>query len=186
MLNKEQIRREYLQRRKEIVAGKQAELALSIFKHNINIKKTDIVSGYIPINNEISPIPIMQYCANLEIATCLSVLVEKSAPLAFRSWEIGEELHNNPFLNLQEPSAGAKEALPTIVIVPLVAFDKDCNRVGYGGGYYDRTINAFKNNNHKITTVGIAYDEQLFEQISGDENDQRLDHIVTPSAIYSS
>ena len=77
-----------------------------------------------------------------------------------------------------------KESNPDLIIVPMVAFDKSKKRLGYGGGYYDRTIEKFKKNK-AILTVGIAFDEQETESIPTDKYDQNLNMIITPSRIIA-
>jgi 5-formyltetrahydrofolate cyclo-ligase len=71
-----------------------------------------------------------------------------------------------------------------IVVVPLLAFDKELNRIGYGGGYYDRFLSELKELNPKIVTIGLAYEFQLVDKIQTEPHDIALDYMVTESEIY--
>ena len=91
----------------------------------------------------------------------------------FYCWSSQDPLQINKY-GIPEPASG-KKIVPNILLVPLVAFDKNCNRIGYGGGYYDRYIKKIK----KIITIGLGYSFQRINQIPADKYDVKLDFIVT-------
>ena len=94
----------------------------------------------------------------------------------FFCWSFQDPLQINKY-GIPEPASG-KKIVPNILLVPLVAFDKNCNRIGYGGGYYDRYIKKIKKIK-KIITIGLGYSFQRINQIPADKYDVKLDFIVT-------
>ncbi len=108
-------------------------------------------------------------------ATCLlPVVTEKRRPLTFRSWRVGEELEQG-VLNIPVPRHG-EERRPDIVIAPVVGFDAQCYRLGFGGGYFDRTLAALDPPPIKI---GVGFDFQEIESIRPQAHDIPMDAIVT-------
>ncbi len=160
-----------------------SEKISNIFFENITLTKTDIISGYYPINDEMSPIYLFDQLKKKKITTSLPVVTGSNMPLIFREWQQGEELVPNKITKVQEPKAAAKQVNPTIILVPMLAFDENGYRLGYGGGFFDRTIRNFKKYNHKFITVGIAYERQKTEPLPLDAHDQRLDYIITEEQI---
>ena len=107
------------------------------------------------------------------------MVAERGAPLLFRRWTPGAELTISGF-GVSEPGADAAEARPEIVVVPLLGFDGEGRRIGYGGGYYDRTLAALrKGGNRPLTAVGAAFAGQRLDRAPEESFDQRLDWIVT-------
>ena len=98
----------------------------------------------------------------------------------FFQWSINDPLSINKY-GIPEPISN-KIVYPNILLVPLVAFDKDLNRIGYGGGFYDRYIDKIKKNK-KIITIGLAYSFQKVKNIPVNKYDFKLDHIVTNKGI---
>jgi len=94
----------------------------------------------------------------------------------FFSWSIKDPLSINKY-GIPEPTSN-KVMYPSILLVPLLAFDKHFNRIGYGGGFYDRYIKKIKKNK-KITTIGLAYSFQKVREIPTDKYDMKLDFIIT-------
>jgi 5,10-methenyltetrahydrofolate synthetase len=108
-------------------------------------------------------------------ADCLlPVVVAKKAPLIFRSWKIGERLERGVW-NIPVPAEG-KEAVPDIVIAPLVGFDPHCFRLGYGGGFFDRTLAALE---RKPLAIGVGFESQRIDTIHPLAHDIPMDVIIT-------
>jgi 5-formyltetrahydrofolate cyclo-ligase len=101
-----------------------------------------------------------------------------AAPLIFREWSFSTPLETGP-LGIPHLSAGP-EVIPRVLIVPLLAFDLRGYRLGQGGGHYDRTLAALRQN-HAITAIGLAFDEQEVAEVPLGPYDQPLDWILTPS-----
>lgn len=132
-----------------------------------------ILSGYWPMRGEASPIPAMKVRVG---PTCLPVVVGKALPLIFREWYDGP-LDAGPF-GTSHPPETAPELTPSILIVPLSAFDRLGNRIGYGGGYYDRTLEQLRQNSPAVA-IGLAFSSQEVDSIPSEGFDQPLDMIVT-------
>lgn len=110
---------------------------------------------------------------------CLPVMEGKSKPLIFRDWSPGDPLAETTW-GIREPLATAAVLDPDIVLGPLLAFDADGYRLGYGGGFYDRTLarlRALK----PIVSIGIAFDEQRVDAVPHADYDEPLDWVLTPS-----
>ena len=102
---------------------------------------------------------------------------KKAAPLVFREWRPGIEMHRASF-GMMEPTPDSPQHMPTIVVTPLLAFDAEGFRIGYGGGYYDRTLAALRAAG-PVTAIGVAYEAQEVAEVPRDHFDQPLDWIVT-------
>ncbi len=135
------------------------------------------VSAYVGMGSEIDPAAIVARLAAEGFATCLPVVQPLGQPLVFRAWAPGEPLVPRTW-GILEPEASARAVEPDVLLVPLLAFDANGNRLGYGGGYYDRTLarlRAIK----PIIAIGLALAAQRVEEVPYGPYDQRLDWILT-------
>ena len=102
--------------------------------------------------------------------------------MTFRKWLPNDQLTCGPF-GIFEPSFNKETILPQIMIVPMLMFDRELSRLGYGGGFYDKSIVKLKKNFQKekkfFITIGLAYSEQEIEKIPIEKHDMKLDYIVT-------
>lgn len=135
------------------------------------------ISGYMPIRTEIDPLGVMARMAQSGFVT-VPVIKAAGQPLAFRQWSPDAEMVAGPF-GAQVPASGAWLE-PEVLIVPLVAFDRTGNRLGYGGGFYDRTLAMLRAHRPTIA-VGFAYAAQEADSLPLEATDQPLDAIVTES-----
>ena len=136
-----------------------------------------VVSGYWPIAGEIDVRPLMTRLQELSFDTVLPVVTGPDAPLTFRRWRPGQALIRGPF-GTRHPEPGEPELRPDIVLAPLLAFDDRGTRLGWGGGYYDRTIGALLRQG-PVLAVGVAFATQRVDAVPHEPNDRRLDWIVT-------
>jgi 5-formyltetrahydrofolate cyclo-ligase len=132
-----------------------------------------VLAGYMPMRSEIDPLPAM---AAHQGPVCVPVILGKGQPLAFRAWTPDARMVPGDFGALI-PESG-DWLTPQVLIVPLVAFDGQGGRLGYGGGYYDRTLEALRAKG-PVTAIGFAYTAQHIGQVPLEPTDQRLDLIVT-------
>lgn len=139
-----------------------------------------VVSGYMAIGSEIDPATLMQKIAARGSRLCLPVVVSPGAPLLFRRWAKGDGMETGAHA-IPVPGADAEELVPDLLLVPLLAFDRQGRRLGYGGGYYDRTIAALRAEK-EILAVGLAFSGQLRDDMPVGPHDAPLDWIVTESA----
>lgn len=135
------------------------------------------VSGYLPINGEIDVRPLLRDLDARGHPVALPVVAARRSPLLFRAWIDGAPLEDGPF-GTRHPADAAAGLVPDILVVPLLAFDRSGGRLGYGGGYYDRTLAALRTAKD-VVAVGVAYREQEVSDVPCDETDQRLDWVVT-------
>ncbi|TRO94434.1 5-formyltetrahydrofolate cyclo-ligase [Glycocaulis profundi] len=141
-----------------------------------------MVAGYRAVRDEIDPAPLMETFMLEQARLCLPCTGGEGQPLVFRSWTPGDDLLKRSF-GVEEPGAGAPEARPALVLVPLLAFDEQGRRIGYGEGYYDRTLEALRAHG-PVTAVGLAYEAQKVSKVPTGRHDQRLDWIVTEKRAY--
>ena len=136
-----------------------------------------VVSGYWAIRDEIDAMPLLARLVGAGFVCCLPTVVGKRHALQFRVWTPGAELERGPF-RIPEPAEDAAPVRPTHLLVPLLAYDREGYRLGYGGGYYDRSLRALRQS-RPIVAVGMAYTEQLVPDLPRAEHDEPLDWIVT-------
>ena len=175
-MNKSEIRKKILKIRKQKSSKSlniNFEYLSKFLKKNENIGK--VIGGYYPYNYEIDAIEIL---INLEKQNYQISLpkIKKNSQMDFFYWSSQDPLQINKY-GIPEPTSD-KMVAPNILLVPLVAFDKNYNRIGYGGGFYDRYIKRIKKIK-KIITIGLAYSFQRIDQIPADKYDVKLDFIVT-------
>lgn len=139
----------------------------------------EVLAGYWPMRGEADPRPAM---AAHDGPLCLPVVPGRAVPLLFRAWS-GEPLEPGPFGTLH-PADSAPEVRPRVLIVPLAGFDAAGNRLGYGGGYYDRTLQLLRESGH-ATAIGLAFACQQLPAIPAEPFDQPLDMIVTDQGVLT-
>ena len=136
-----------------------------------------IVSGFSPLKTEINPLPLMRKLAAAGASLALPVVAGRGKPLIMRAYAFGQPL-NEGVWGIREPKQDAPEVDPDILIVPLAAFDRRGNRIGYGAGYYDMTINRLRSIK-PVVAVGIAYAAQEVAEVPITARDERLDLVLT-------
>ena len=150
---------------------------LGMLRHERPIETPCTVSGFWPIKDEIDIRPMMFEFHNQGCQLALPVVQGKGLPLLFRAWRPGDPLEAGVFGTLQ-PSARREAIEPDALIVPLLACDADGWRLGYGGGFYDRTL-ALLRKRRRITAMGVGFDAQLVPDVPRGPDDQRLDWLLT-------
>mgnify|MGYP001293895855 CR=1 FL=1 len=137
--------------------------------------KNKIVGGYYPVNFEIDDLEILKKFENKNFSISLPV-IKKNFLMDFYKWSFSDPLKINKH-GIPEPDTKTR-VYPDILLIPLVGFDKNLNRLGYGGGYYDRLIKKFSQKK-KIIKIGLAFANQKIDKVPINANDQKLDYIVT-------
>ncbi len=171
--------------RKQAAATHGADAAQKLAEIGIafaGVSTPAIVSCYIPIGDEADTMGLMDRLHAQGFALSLPVIVEKGQPLEFRIWKPGEPL-NEVQWGIREPGPDADQVAPDIVLSPLLAFDAKGFRLGYGGGFYDRSLQQLRADK-PVISIGVAYDEQRVDCVPHDTYDQRLDWILTPSGAH--
>jgi 5-formyltetrahydrofolate cyclo-ligase len=168
-----------LARREALPPDQRQAAGLTIAELGLPIKVVPgtVVSGFSPMKSEISPLPLLRRLADSGVSLALPVVTARGQPLVMRAWSFGAPLVSGVW-GIREPPADAPELYPDILIVPLLAFDRRGYRLGYGGGYYDRTIARLRTMK-PVTAVGIAFAAQQIEEVPITPRDERLDLVLT-------
>jgi 5-formyltetrahydrofolate cyclo-ligase len=151
------------------------------FHESVHLPRGAVVSGYWPLPGELDIRPLIHQIHEAGHRIVLPVVKAKNQPLLFRHWTPGTPLVQGSF-RVMTPPEGAPELEPQVLLVPLLAFDRDGYRLGYGGGFYDRTLEMRRreaHSGHPVLAIGIAFSAQETESLPRGPFDQRLDWIAT-------
>lgn len=140
-----------------------------------------LISAYWPFRGEPDLRELMSHLINRGSRIVLPVVVERARPLTFREWMPGAPLERGIW-NIPVPAEGAKEFRPDIVLAPVVGFDSACYRLGYGGGYYDRTLASMTNGPR---TLGVGYEMCALPTIRPQPHDIAMQAIVTEARVVT-
>tara|TARA_B100001057_G_scaffold139601_1_gene139268 strand:+ start:663 stop:1199 length:537 start_codon:yes stop_codon:yes gene_type:complete len=177
-VNKSEIRKKILRIRRKNSKNLKINFdnILEILKNRSNCK---VVGGYYPYNYEVDTIEILNKLENKNFIVSLPK-IKKNSQMNFFSWSKDNPLTINK-QGIPEPMS-KKIIYPDILLVPIVAYDKDFNRIGYGGGFYDRYIKKIKKMKN-ILTIGLAHSFQKIKKVPTNKNDIKLDYVVTSKKI---
>lgn len=143
---------------------------------------TGTVSGFIPYKSEITTIPLLERLAAEGWQTCLPIVIAMEEPLLFRSWVPGEPLVAGAW-DIPVPLESAAEAVPDVLLVPMLAFDRKGFRLGYGGGFYDRTLEQLRKVK-RVVAIGVAYHAQMVDEVPVGIHDAPLDYVLTEQDCF--
>ncbi len=136
-------------------------------------ERVPVLSGYMPMRSEIDPLPVMRAHRG---PVCVPVVTGRGQPLVFHRWTAQMPMVEGAFKALIP--ARAEELVPKILLVPMLAFDRRGYRLGYGGGFYDRTLERLRASG-PVLAIGFAHAAQEVEAVPTEPTDARLDVIVT-------
>ncbi len=142
-----------------------------------------IISGFIPYKSEISTVPLMNALRRQGWQTSLPVVIAAEQPLVFRAWSPGETLVPGVW-EIPIPPETAPEVLPDVLLVPMLAFDRAGYRLGYGGGFYDRTLEKLRARK-SVVAIGVAYGAQMVDEVPRGLHDAPLDFIMTETETFT-
>jgi 5-formyltetrahydrofolate cyclo-ligase len=182
---KSDLRKVALARRDALPAAERMAAAEAIAARTFPVALTSgtIVSGFMPLNSEISPLPLMRKLAEAGAGLALPVVVGRGLPLSMRAHAFGDALVKGVW-GIRVPPPEAPEVEPDVLLVPLLAFDRSGNRLGYGAGYYDMTIAALRANN-PVVAIGIAFAAQEVDVVPTTPRDVRLDLVLTEREVIT-
>jgi 5-formyltetrahydrofolate cyclo-ligase len=138
-----------------------------------------VVSGFSPMADEFRVWPLLRRLAGEGYRLALPVIQGKARPLLFRAWAPGDAM-DKAVWGIAEPKADKPVLEPDVLIVPLLAFDRNGWRLGYGGGFYDRSLRDLRTR-EAVIAVGLAFDEQEVDAVPHLDYDERLDWVLRPS-----
>ena len=142
-----------------------------------------IVSGFIPYKSEITTVPMLSRLRRDGWQTCLPIVIAAEQPLIFRAWAPGDPLVPGVW-DIPIPLDTAAELLPDMLLVPLLAFDRKGFRLGYGGGFYDRTLEKLRQLK-KVVAIGVAYHAQMVDEVPVGIHDAPLDYVMTEQETFA-
>ncbi|MEQ8354693.1 MAG: 5-formyltetrahydrofolate cyclo-ligase [Kiloniellaceae bacterium] len=163
-----------------VAAAGQSGAGLALCRHflaRVPLPAGAVVSGYWPLGDEIDPRPLMEALSGRGHALALPVIRAAGEPLDFRAWRPGDALEAAGF-GTRQPRAQAAELRPRILLVPLLAFDAAGYRLGYGGGFYDRSLALLRRLGDTLA-VGLAFSAQQVARVPREATDEPLDLVVT-------
>lgn len=180
---KQALRAEAKKARDQIIPqSDDAQRVTDLFFEALKPDRALIIAGYMPTGREFDCLPILDEALKRGHQCALPKIINKDEPLVFLEWDHEKSMTENTY-GILEVVQGEPIA-PDIVLVPLLAFDRRGHRLGYGGGYYDRTLQALRAGK-EIVATGIAYAQQacLFN-LPAEEHDQTLDWVITPQDAH--
>jgi len=182
-LNKSELRTAALAKRDSMPADERQRGAEIVAERPfpIPLPKGAIVSGFMPMRTEINPLPLMRKLASEGAQLALPVIQGRSKPLLMRAWSFGSALEARQW-GIKEPLDDAPVVDPDILLVPLACFDRLGHRIGYGAGYFDKTIRALRGKK-RVTAVGLAFAAQEIERVPATDFDERLDLVLTEREV---
>jgi 5-formyltetrahydrofolate cyclo-ligase len=161
------------QHERTAAAQAMAERAMSA----LTLPEGAVISGYVPVGEEADAMPLLTRLAERGNDLALPAVLDRGRPLAFRAWAPGAALVPG-WYGIPCPHDSAPERRPTIVLLPLLAFDRRGHRLGHGAGFYDRSLAALRAEG-PVLAVGLAFAVQELAHVPAEAHDQPLDWIVT-------
>ena len=183
MQSKNSLRKKYFQLRKKkyfeinpcFFSPLEKLIRKKFAKNKVNL------AFYYPSSFEVNTVKIFELEFFLKLKTFLPV-VQNNNLMYFKKWKKNDILQINKF-GMLEPKTFSKNTVPNIMLVPLLAYDRYKNRLGYGGGFYDRYLNKFLKKNNNILTIGIAFSFQKYNKLPESNNDVKLKYILTEKGL---
>lgn len=170
-----------LERRRAAHLSQAREAALAVSNQVLGAidPKGKNIAGYWPLGDEIDCRPALEALSQAGALVALPVVAGQGQVLIFRAWKPGDTLEQGPF-GTMHPNTRSPVVCPHVLLVPLIAYDLEGGRLGYGAGYYDRTIASLRAHG-QVTSIGLAYDAQRVDAVPVDTHDQPLDAVITNS-----
>lgn len=179
---KAQMRQILSERRNEITPdSRHGHNLKNVFLKHFSLTEELVLAGFWPMATELDLVPLLSELDRQGVTCGLPVVEATATPLIFRKWRTGDELDKGPY-GTSHPSDRQDVIEPDMLLIPLLGFDLDGARLGYGGGYYDRTIEAMRSHS-KVCCVGVGFDGQQVGCIPTGPYDQKMDWIVTPTRV---
>ncbi len=186
--DKNLLRKSKLAQRREYGAGltqdKKAELSLQIVDNlfdKFDFAGRSIIASYVALADEVDVAPMNSLLAEIGLQVAFP-RIEADKYLSFRCPDHIDHLEVGSF-GVHQPPAHSHIVYPEVYLVPLVAFDESCHRIGYGQGHYDRVLRESSHTGN-ILAIGIAYDMQKVNEIPAETTDHQLDYVVTEKQVY--
>ncbi len=182
ILLKKQLRREAIEKRQTLHAELQEtapEQFAKLFFDFFDLKNDDVIAGFSTIRSEASVEKILLKALAQNLTCALPVVVDQDVPLIFRKWAPETEMTGNTY-GILEPVKYAPQTTPTYILVPCLYFTAQGHRLGYGGGFYDRTLDLYKDT---TTSILVNYAGLEIDELPLESTDISVDYILTEKEI---
>ena len=178
-------KRHLLLRKKKYLSPKnfKFDLIFKLIRKHFHKKKITI-AGYYPSDYEVNILNFLEKASKKNFKIALPVINSPST-MTYKTWVFRDPLYVSNF-GILEPKNSKEKIIPDLIMVPLIAFDNELNRIGYGKGYYDRILKKINKIKKKTIFLGIAYSFQKYTKIPINKHDFKLDYIFTEAGIISS
>lgn len=166
--------------RARLTPAERSAAALAVSRYAPDIAaaaKGGAVSCFSTFGDELATMPLTEALSRRGVDLALPVVVGRGKPLVFRRWRRGDPMGRGPF-GIAEPLDSAPQVEPAVFLVPLLAFDRRGYRIGYGGGFYDRTL-ALARSERPVLALGLAFAAQEVERVPAEEFDEPVDGVLT-------
>jgi 5-formyltetrahydrofolate cyclo-ligase len=180
------LRLEMMARRAEMSArsgGFAASAVAERIMQDVSMPAGAVVSAYWPLEGELDPRPAMRRLAERGHVLALPRMQGRLQPLRFHRWGIDDALVEGRF-RVMEPAEGEPVLQPDVMLVPLLAFDRAGRRLGYGAGFYDRTLAALRAEEPRLLALGVAFAGQEVSEVPDGPQDEVLDAVITEEAVH--
>ena len=180
VLDKSTLRQEMIRKRQLLSTEDRLSLSRRIGDHLLAhpiVKNVSSLSVFVGMEDEIDSMPWLAQLAQRGMTIALPRVIRARTPLSMRLWQPGDAFEVSRF-GVSEPSLDRPEVRPELVVAPLLAFDLHGWRLGYGGGFYDRTLEQFRADGQSVHVVGVAFGFQQVDAVPTGPHDQRLDGMI--------
>ena len=184
---KKNLRKVLTKKREIIKKNSKIEFNVDVFnklKEYINFEKIKNVASFNSIRSEISTHELNNKIIELNKILSFPIIKNNSQELIFKKANLKENFHIGKY-KIPEPSFNNEEIQPQLFFVPCLGFDLNGYRIGYGGGFYDRTFTKLKKLNSKFYAIGFAFDQQKENLIPIENFDYKLDFVLTEKQLYT-
>tara|TARA_B110000881_G_scaffold205416_1_gene207837 strand:+ start:272 stop:826 length:555 start_codon:yes stop_codon:yes gene_type:complete len=183
MLSKDKIRKKYFKLRKKnyYEVSEQYFIPLSKLLKNLFNKNVNF-SFYYPANYEVNTLELLRSINKKKNFISLLPVISKKNDMKFYKWNYLETLKVNKY-GMLEPFTVKNQIIPDVILVPLIAFDSNNHRLGYGKGYYDKFLNKYLKQNKNILTIGVAFLFQKYDKLPASKYDVKLKYILTENGL---
>ena len=179
-MDKSILRKKLLIKRSKIKNRSQKEFKIFEILETLINNNSLIIAGYLSVRSEVNLNLLLKFLLKNKFLLCVPYIEKSKSPLIFKEINKSTKLLKGKY-NIMYPNNKIR-LIPNIILIPLVGFDLSKNRIGYGGGYYDRTIEDLEKKN-EVLKLGIAFDEQEIMNIPNEKYDKKLDTIITPTRL---
>ena len=178
---KKNLRKKLINRRKKNYSEINSNYIINIFESiKKNYKNIKVIGGYMPINFEFDCSKLLKFLETKNYTICLPV-IKNNYKMNFYKYSFKDPLKVNK-LGIPEPISSVNKVVPDLIFVPLVGYDNNLNRLGYGGGFYDRYFEK-NSRKRKIIKIGLAFSFQKIKKLPVNKFDKKINRIITEKKI---